>query len=67
MKEISHKRLLAIENKLRLAGGDAGEGWAMCVMSIREGTCGDEHWLLYVSEEPLNSIPETKVYYMLTN
>ena len=34
-------------------------------MGIKEGTC-DEHWILYVSDESLNSIPENQ-YYMLTN
>ena len=37
-------------------GGD--DGWAKWVMGIKEGTC-DEHWVLYVSDESLNSIPET--------
>lgn len=23
------------------------------------GTCGDEHWVLYISGEPLNFTPET--------
>ena len=27
-------------------------------MGIKEGTC-DEHWVLYLSDEPLNSTPET--------
>ena len=34
-------------------------GWAKCVMGIKEGTCWDEHWVLYVSDESLNSTPET--------
>ena len=29
-------------------------------MGIKEGTCCDEHWVLYVSDESLNPIPETK-------
>ena len=28
------------------------------VMDIMEGTCWDEHWVLYVSDESLNSTPE---------
>ena len=28
------------------------------VMGIKGGTC-DEHWVLYVSDESLNSTPET--------
>ena len=33
-------------------------GWDKWVMSIKEGTC-DEHWVLYVYDESLNSIPKT--------
>jgi len=29
------------------------------VMGMKEGICCDEHWVLYVSVESLNSIPET--------
>ena len=29
-------------------------------MGIKEDTC-DEHWVLYVSEESLNSTPETNI------
>ena len=29
-------------------------------MDIKKGTC-DEHWVLYVSDELLNSIPETNI------
>ena len=36
-------------------------------MDIKEGTCYDEHWVLYVSDEPLNSTPEPLLCYMLTN
>ena len=36
-----------------------GWGWAKWVMGIKEGTC-DAHWVLYVSDESLNSTPETK-------
>ena len=27
-------------------------------MGTKEGTCWDEHWVLYVSDESLNSTPE---------
>ena len=27
-------------------------------MGIKEGTCWEEHWVLYVSDESLNSAPE---------
>ena len=33
-------------------------GRAKGVRGIKEDTCWDEHWILYVSDESLNSIPE---------
>ena len=30
------------------------EGWDNQVMGIKEGTCGDEHWVLYTTSELLN-------------
>ena len=30
-------------------------------MVTKEGICSDEHWVLYVSDESLNSIPETNI------
>ena len=58
-RETNDKRLLNTENKLRVDGGVLGGGrWAKWVMGIKEGTCWDKHWLLYVSDESLNSIPE---------
>ena len=40
---------------------EAGAGrWARWVMGIYEGTC-DEHWVLYVNGESLNSTPETNI------
>ena len=29
-------------------------------MGIKEGTCWDEHWVLYVSDESLDSPPKAK-------
>ena len=29
--------------------------------SIKEGTRWDKHWMLYISDESLNSTPETNV------
>ena len=40
-------------------------GWAKWVMEIKEGTCWDEHWVLQVSDESLNSTPEAILQYML--
>ena len=28
---------------------------------IKEGTCADEHWVLYVGDDSLNSIPEANI------
>ena len=38
------------------SGGGQGDG-----LSIKEGTCGDEHWVLYVSDESLNSAHEANI------
>ena len=35
------------------------EGQAKWAMGIKEGTCWDEHWVLYVSDESLGSTLET--------
>ena len=40
--------------------GGAGER-GKWVMGIEEGTCWDERWVLYVSNEPWESTPKTKV------
>ena len=41
-------------------------GWASRVMGIKEGTCYDEHWVLYIltyilSDESQNSTPVTNI------
>ena len=38
-----------------------GGGWARWLMAIKEGTCYNEHWVLYISNESLNSTPETDI------
>ena len=43
-REANHKRLLNTENKLRVDGGRRRGKW---VMGIEEGTCWDDHWVLY--------------------
>ena len=35
--------------------------WVEWMMDIKEGTCCDEHWVLYVSDEFLNSTSETNI------
>lgn len=37
-----------------------GRGWIQSVMGIQEGIY-DEPWVSYVSDELLNSTPETKI------
>ena len=32
-----------------------GGGWAKWGMGIKEGTCWEEHWVLYVSDGSLGS------------
>ena len=48
----SSKRLLNIENKLRIAGGDVGRGVS---------TCWNERWVLYGSDKSLGSTPEARI------
>ena len=50
-----------------MGGQGMGRGCARWVMSIKEGTGWDEHWVLYVSDESLNSVPEIILHYMLAN
>ena len=57
----SSKRLLNTENKLRIAGGDVGGGWAKWVVGIKEGTCWNERWVLYGSDKSLGSTPEARI------
>ena len=38
-----------------------GKRWVRWVMGTKEGTCWDEHWVLHVSDESLNSTPETNI------
>ena len=57
-REANHKRLLNTGNKLRVDRELAERGkW---VMGTEEGTCWDEHWVLYASDEPWESTPKTK-------
>ena len=50
-----------MENKLRVDGGMMGGGWSRWVMGLKEGTCYDEHWVIYVSNESLKSTPEKNI------
>ena len=57
----TRNRLLTTENKLRVAGGEVSRGCAEWVMGIKEGTYCEGHWVLWVSDESLNSTPETNI------
>ena len=59
-RETNHLRLLTTENKLRVDRGRWVGGWAKWVMGIKEGTCV-KHWVLYVSDESLNSTPDNNI------
>ena len=36
-------------------------GWAKWVRGIKEDTCWDEHWVLYIGDESLESAHESIV------
>ena len=48
-----------------LDGGRWVGGWAKWMMGTKEGTC-DERRVLYVSDESLNSTPETSIALYVT-
>lgn len=54
-------RLLTIENKPKVIEGEVGGEWVKWVMGIKEGTCWDEHWVLYVGAKSLNFTPKTSI------
>ena len=64
--ETNHKRLFNVREQTEGWWRDVGGGQARWVMGIKEGTCWDEHWVLYVSDESLNAPPEMS-HYMLIN
>ena len=55
-KETNHERLWTQGTKLRVT---EGRGWRGGVMGIKEGTCCDEHWVLYATNESLNTTSKT--------
>ena len=59
-REANHNKVSTIENKPRIDGGRWVRGCVKCVMGIKECTCCNEYWVLYVSDESLNS-PETNI------
>ena len=65
---MKHERLWTLRNKLRVSEGRGVEGWGNQVMGIKEGTCGDKHWVLYTINESLNTTSQKlMMYYMLAN
>lgn len=56
-KERDHRRLNIREQGWHR---EVGGGCALWVMGTKEDTC-DEHWVLYISGELLNSTPETNI------
>ena len=60
-RKTSHKTLFKNRDKLRVDGGWWVEDGFTWVMDIKEGICCDEYWVLYVSDELLNSTPETNI------
>ena len=42
-------------------------GWVTWTRGIKEDTCWDEYWVLYVAEESLDSTLEITITHMLTN
>ena len=52
-------RLWTLGNKLRVTEGRVGGGTGNQVIGIKEGTCCDEHWVLCVTDELLNTTSKT--------
>ena len=50
-----------MENKLRVAGEEVDRSWGKWVMALQDDACCDEPWVVYVSDESLNSTPETNI------
>ena len=46
--------------ELFITTGQVGGRWVKQVIDIKDGTC-DERWVLYISDESLNSTPETNI------
>ena len=57
----NHKRLLTIQNKMRVNVKEMGGGWAKWVVGIKESICCNEHWMSHVNDKSLNSTPETNI------
>ena len=60
-RDTNPKSILNTGNKVRVAGGEVGGGWAKWAMGTKEGTCGDEPWVLYGSDGSRDSTPEIMI------
>ena len=58
-RETNHERLWTLRNKLRTSEERGVGEWDRLVMGIKEGTCCDEHWVLYAANESLNTTSKT--------
>lgn len=50
---------MTLGNNLRVLEGREGWGWGSLVLSIKEGTCCNEHWVLYTNNQALNTTTKT--------
>ena len=46
---------------MRVPGGEVDGGWAKKMIGFKEGSSCDEPWMLYISDESLNFIPEANI------
>ena len=54
-------RLVTMENTLMVTRGEVLGGWGKQVMGMKEGTCCDEHGVMYGSAASLYCTPETNI------
>ena len=59
-REANYKRLLDTKNKLRVDRRERERGKR--VMGTEEGTCWNEHWVLYGSDESQKSTPKPRAH-----
>ena len=50
-----------MKNKERFTGEVVGGRMAKCIRGIKEDTCWDEHWVLYIGDQSLESAPKIVV------
>ena len=66
-RERNQERFLIMENELMITRGEVGGAMGEIGEGIKEGTCCDEHWVLYGTVESLHCTPETNSTCMLIN